>query len=64
MYDTLKKIKDNDKIGDYLFPSLGAVIQGKIVSLSDDMVVVSSKLNDETFEYATHPNNIVLVQRK
>jgi hypothetical protein len=64
MYDQLKDIMDNNRIGDFLFPSLPAKIKGKISFLSREMVVVDAEEDGETYQYVTHPNNICIVQKK
>ncbi len=64
MFEALKEIQDNDKIADFLFPSLPSIIKGKIGFLSKEMVVVESKNDGELYQYITHPNNTCIVQKK
>ena len=64
MFDTLQDIKKNDRLGDFLFPSLPSKIKGKVSFLSKDMVVVDSEVGGEVYQYITHPNNVCIVQRK
>ncbi len=64
MFDTLKDIKDDDKVGDFLFPSLPSPVKGKVGHLSEKMVVIESEVGSEVFQYITHPDNIFIVQKK
>jgi hypothetical protein len=64
MYEQLKEVKDNDRVGDFLFPSLPNKVKGKIISLAEDMVVVESNIDGDNFQFITHPNNICIVQKK
>ena len=64
MFESLKDIKENDRIGDFLFPSLPSKIKGKISFLSEEMVVVESGDDGEIYQYITHPNNVCIVQKK
>ena len=64
MFKSLKEMKENDRIGDFLFPSLPSKIKGKISFLSKEMVVVESVLDGEPYQYITHPNNVCIVQKK
>lgn len=64
MFEALQDIKDNNRIGDFLFPSLPSKIKGKVSFLSKDMVVVDSDVGGEVYQYITHPNNVCIVQRK
>ena len=64
MFEALKKLMDSNKQGDFLFPSLPKKIKGKVSKLSQDMAVIESVMNEETFEFITHPNNICVVQKK
>ena len=64
MFDTLQDIKINNRLGDFLFPSLPSKIKGKVSFLSKDMVVVDSEVGGEVYQYITHPNNVCIVQRK
>jgi len=64
MFNALKEIKDNDRVGDFLFPSMPEKVKGKVSHLSQDMVVIDSELDGEVYQYVTHPNNIVVVQKK
>ena len=64
MFETLKKLEDDNRIADFLFPSLPSPIKGKISFLSEEMVMVDSVVDEETFQYITHPNSIVIVQKK
>lgn len=64
MFEALQDIKENDRIGDFLFPSLPSKIKGKISFLSKEMVVVDSEVDGEVYQYITHPNNVCIVQKK
>lgn len=64
MYDALKEIKDKNRVGDFLFPALPAKIKGKVTYLAEDMVVVDSEVDGDTFQYITHPDNVCIVQKK
>jgi hypothetical protein len=64
MFEALQDIKENDRIGDFLFPSLPSKIKGKVSFLSEEMVVVDSEVDGEVFQYITHPNNVCIVQKK
>jgi len=64
MYKALKDIMDNDRIGDFLFPSLPSKIKGKVSFLSKEMVIVDSRVDGELYQYITHPNNVCIVQIK
>jgi len=64
MFDTLQDIKNNNRTGDFLFPSLPKKIKGKVSFLSKDMVVIDSDVDSEVYQYITHPNNVCIVQRK
>lgn len=64
MLAALKEIKENDRVGDFLFPSLPSKIKGKVSFLSKEMVVVDSEIDGELYQYITHPNNICIVQKK
>ncbi len=64
MYEALKDIKENDRVGDFLFPSLPSKIKGKVSFLSEEMVVVDSGVDGEVYQYITHPNNVCIVQKK
>lgn len=64
MYKALKEIKENDRVGDFLFPSLPSKIKGKISYLSEDMAVIESENEGQMYQYIAHPNNICIVQKK
>lgn len=64
MFETLKEIKENDRVADFLFPSLPSTIKGKISFLSENMVMVDSDVDGQIYQYITHPNNICIVQKK
>jgi len=64
MIKALKEIKENDRDGDFLFPSLPNKIKGKVSFLSEEMVVVESTVDGELFQFITHPNNVCIVQKK
>ena len=64
MFEALQDIKENDRIGDFLFPSLPSKIKGKVSFLSEEMVVVDSEVDGEVYQYITHPNNVCIVQKK
>ena len=64
MFETLKDIKENDRVGDFLFPSLPSKIKGKVSFLSEEIVVVDSQVDEEVYQYITHPNNVCIVQKK
>jgi hypothetical protein len=64
MFEALKDIKENDRVGDFLFPSLPSKIKGKVSFLSEEMVVVDSEVDGEVYQYITHPNNVCIVQKK
>lgn len=64
MFKTLQDIQQNDRIGDFLFPSLPEKIKGKVGFLSADMVVVDSEIGGEVYQCITHPNNVCIVQIK
>jgi hypothetical protein len=64
MFEALQDIKENDRIGDFLFPSLPSKIKGKVSFLSKEMVVVDSEVDGEVYQYITHPNNVCIVQKK
>ncbi|MHC4645487.1 MAG: hypothetical protein ACYTBJ_08290 [Planctomycetota bacterium] len=64
MFETLKDIKKNKRAGDFLFPSLGGPIRGKVSYLSEEMVVVDSKIKGQVYQYITHPDNVCIVQKK
>lgn len=64
MFTALKEMKENDRVGDFLFPSLPSKIKGKVTFLSQEMVVVDSKADGEVFQFVTHPNNVCIVQKK
>ena len=64
MFETLKDIKENDRVGDFLFPSLPSKIKGKVSFLSEEMVVVDSEVDGEVYQYITHPNNVCIVQKR
>jgi hypothetical protein len=62
MYEELKEIKDNNRVGDFLFPELP--VKGKVTILTIDTVVIESQTDGQTYQYITHPDNVVIVQRK
>ena len=64
MFNALQDIKENDRVGDFLFPSLPSKIKGKISFLSEKMVVVDSEIDGQIYQYITHPNNVCIVQKK
>lgn len=64
MFAALNEIKENDRVGDFLFPSLPSKIKGKVSFLSVEMVVVDSEIDGEVYQYITHPNNVCIVQKK
>jgi hypothetical protein len=64
MFEELKDIIENDRVGDFLFPSLPNKIKGKVSFLSEEMVVVESENDGELYQYITHPNNVCIVQKK
>lgn len=64
MFEALKEIKENDRVGDFLYPSLPSKIKGKVTFLSQDMVVVESSIDGELYQFITHPNNACIVQKK
>lgn len=64
MFEALKKLMDSNKQGDFLFPSVPNKVKGKVSKLNQDMAVIESVVNGETFEFITHPNNICVVQKK
>ena len=64
MFKALQDIKENDRVGDFLFPSLPSKIKGKISFLSEKMVVVDSEIDGQIYQYITHPNNVCIVQKK
>ena len=64
MFAILKDIMVNDRVADFLFPSLPSKIKGKVSYLSEEMVVVESKIDGEQFQFITHPNNVYIVQKK
>ena len=64
MFEALQDIKENDRIGDFLFPSLPSKIKGKVSFLSKEMVMVDSEVDGEVYQYITHPNNVCIVQKK
>ncbi len=64
MYKALKDIKDNNRVGDFLFPSLPSKIKGTVGHLAEDMVVIESENSGQSYQYIAHPNNICIVQKK
>ena len=46
MFQALKDIKENDRVGDFLFPSLPMKIKGKVGHLSKEMVMIESEVGD------------------
>ncbi len=64
MFKILQEMKQNDRTGDFLFPSLPEKVKGKVSFLSQDMVVVDSEVGGEVYQYITHPNNVCIVQLK
>jgi len=64
MFEALKDIKENDRVGDFLFPSLPSKIKGKISFLSKELSVIDSEVDGEVYQYITHPNNVCIVQKK
>jgi hypothetical protein len=64
MYEALKELKDNDRVGDFLFPGVPTKIKGKVMFLSREMVVIESETGGQMYQYITHPTNICIVQRK
>ena len=64
MFDALKDMKENDRVGDFLFPSLPSKIKGKISFLSEELAVVDSEVDGALYQYITHPNNVCIVQKK
>ena len=64
MFKNLQAMKDNDKIGDFLFPSLPKKIKGRVSFLSKEAVWIESKVGTQVYQYITHPNNVCIVQRK
>jgi hypothetical protein len=64
MLEALQRMKDDQTVGDFLFPALPKPIKGRVGSLSADMVVVESQLGADTYQYVTHPSNVYLVQKK
>ena len=64
MFDALKDMKENDRVGDFLFPSLPSKIKGKISFLLEKLAVVDSEVDGEVYQYITHPNNVCIVQIK
>lgn len=64
MFEALKNIKENDIVGDFLFPSLPSKIKGKVSFLSEEMVMVDSEVDGEVYQYITHPNNVCIAQKK
>ena len=64
MFDALKDMKENDRVGDFLFPSLPSMIKGKISFLLEKLAVVDSEVDGEVYQYITHPNNVCIVQIK
>lgn len=64
MIESLKEMKDNATIGDFLFPGLSRPIKGKVTSLKDKRVVIESDVGGKTYQYITHPDNVCVVQVK
>ena len=64
MFNALKDMKDNNRPGDFLFPSLPSKVRGEVSHLSKDMVVIDSEVAGIVYQYITHPNNICIVQEK
>lgn len=64
MFETLKDMKENNRAGDFLFPSLPSKVRGNVSYLSEEMVVVDSEIAGEVYQYITHPNNVCIVQKK
>lgn len=64
MFAALTEIKENDRVGDFLFLSLPSKIRGKVSLLSEEMVVDDSEIQGELYQYITHPDNVCIVQKK
>ena len=64
MYKALKKMKEDNKEGVFLFPSLPDKVIDKIAAISEDMAVVESKVDGKVRQLVTHPNNICVVHKK
>jgi hypothetical protein len=64
MYKTLASIKKSGESAGFLFPSLDSVVVGTITTLTASKIVVEHTVGRQTFQYATHPHNVVLVSRK
>ena len=64
MFEVLKDMKENNREGDFLFPSLQQTIKGKVSYLSKEMVVIDSEVAGNVYQYITDPDNICIVQKK
>lgn len=64
MFKALKDMKDNNRAGDFLFPSLPSKVRGNVSYLSEKMVVIDSEVAGDVYQYITHPDNICIVQKK
>jgi hypothetical protein len=62
MYTELKEIKDKNIVGDFLFPA--NPVTGKVIILTIDTVVIESQVDNQTYQYITHPDNVCIVQKK
>jgi hypothetical protein len=64
MFDTLKKLQDDHKIADFLFPALPKAIKGQVIRLTQDRVIIESDSDGDNFQYICHPNAAIIVQKK
>jgi hypothetical protein len=64
MQQELERIKKSGKKATFLLPSLPSAVSGKIASLTATKVVIEATMGGETYQYATHPNTVVLVTKK
>ncbi len=65
MHPILKKIFDAGTTASYLFPGVGGKpINCKIIDLKTTRVTFRYKVGSKTFNIVTHPNNVVLIEKK
>lgn len=63
MQTILEKLKDDGTEASFLYPGLPKPIKGRVVRLSNDVVVIEAKTGSSTYEYLCHPGNVCIVQK-